>query len=146
MKGDVDEAVAAGAHAMFFPHGLGHMIGLDVHDMEDYNDTLVGYMDEMERSTQFGLSALRLGRTLQPGFCVTNEPGIYFIPALIDTWKAENKHTDFINYDKVESYKDFGGVRLEDDILVTEDGCRILGDRIPITVEDVEATVQEGIK
>ncbi len=146
MKGDVDEAVAAGAHAMFFPHGLGHMIGLDVHDMEDYNDTLVGYMDEMERSTQFGLSALRLGRTLQPGFCVTNEPGIYFIPALIDQWKADGTNADFINFDKVESYKDFGGVRLEDDILVTEDGCRILGERIPITVDEVEATVSEGKK
>ncbi len=141
MKGDVDEAVAQGAHAMFFPHGLGHMIGLDVHDMEDYNDTLVGYMDEMQRSTQFGLSALRLGRTLKSNWVVTNEPGIYFIPALIDTWKSENKFADFINYDKVEGYKDFGGIRLEDDILVTEDGCRILGDRIPITVDDVEATV-----
>lgn len=142
MKGDVDEAVAAGAHAMFFPHGLGHMIGLDVHDMEDYNDTLVGYMDELERSTQFGLAALRLGRTLEPNWVVTNEPGIYFIPALIDTWKAENKHADFINYDKVESYKDFGGIRLEDDILITDDSCRILGERIPITVDEVEATVK----
>lgn len=142
MKGDVDEAVAQGAHAMFFPHGLGHMLGLDVHDMEDYNDTLVGYMDEMERSSQFGLSALRLGRTLQPNWVVTNEPGIYFIPALIDTWKAEGKCADFINYDKVETYKDFGGIRLEDDILLTEDGCRIMGERIPITVDEVEATVK----
>lgn len=146
MKGDVDAAVASGAHALFMPHGLGHMIGLDVHDMEDYNDTLVGYMDEMERSTQFGLSALRLGRTLQPGFCITNEPGIYFIPALIDQWKADGTNAEFINFDKVESYKDFGGVRLEDDILVTEDSCRILGERIPIDVEDVEATVKEGKK
>jgi len=141
MKGNVDEAVAAGAHAMFFPHGLGHMIGLDVHDMEDYGDTLVGYDEKTTRSTQFGLAALRLGRTLQPNWVVTNEPGIYFIPALIDTWKAEKKFTEFINYDKVETYKDFGGVRLEDDILITEDGCRILGDRIPITVDEVEATV-----
>ncbi|TRX72512.1 aminopeptidase P family protein [Carboxylicivirga sp. M1479] len=146
MKGDVDEAVAAGAHAMFFPHGLGHMIGLDVHDMEDYNDTLVGYMDEMERSTQFGLAALRLGRTLQPNWVVTNEPGIYFIPALIDQWKADGTNADFINFDKVESYKDFGGVRLEDDILITDDSCRILGERIPITVDEVEATVSEGKK
>nr|WP_321406182.1 aminopeptidase P family protein [uncultured Carboxylicivirga sp.] len=142
MKGDVGEAVAQGAHAMFFPHGLGHMLGLDVHDMEDYNDTLVGYMDEMERSTQFGLSALRLGRTLEKNWVVTNEPGIYFIPALIDTWRAEGKFKDFINYDKVESYKDFGGIRLEDDILLTEDGCRILGERIPITIDDVEAVVK----
>ncbi len=141
MKGDVDEAVAAGAHAMFFPHGLGHMIGLDVHDMEDYGDTLVGYDEEITRSTQFGLAALRLGRRMQPNFVITNEPGIYFIPALIDSWKAENKFTEFINYDKVEGYKNFGGVRLEDDILVTEDSCRILGERIPITVEEVEATV-----
>ncbi|MBS2098243.1 aminopeptidase P family protein [Carboxylicivirga linearis] len=142
MKGDVDEAVAQGAHAMFFPHGLGHMLGLDVHDMEDYNDTLVGYMDEMERSSQFGLSALRLGRTLEKNWVVTNEPGIYFIPALIDTWKAEGKFTNFINYDKVETYKDFGGIRLEDDILITENGCRILGERIPITIDEVEATVK----
>ncbi|MCU4166146.1 aminopeptidase P family protein [Carboxylicivirga caseinilyticus] len=142
MKGDVDDAVAQGAHAMFFPHGLGHMLGLDVHDMEDYNDTLVGYMDEMERSTQFGLSALRLGRTLEKNWVVTNEPGIYFIPALIDTWRTEGKFKDFINYDKVESYKDFGGIRLEDDILLTDDGCRILGERIPITIDDVEAVVQ----
>jgi len=142
MKGDVDEAVAQGAHAMFFPHGLGHMLGLDVHDMEDYNDTLVGYMDEMERSSQFGLSALRLGRTLEKNWVVTNEPGIYFIPALIDTWKAERKFTNFINYDKVETYKDFGGIRLEDDILITDNGCRILGERIPIAIDEVEATVQ----
>jgi Xaa-Pro aminopeptidase len=138
MKGDVDEAVAAGAHALFMPHGLGHMIGLDVHDMEDYNDTLVGYDDEFKRSSQFGLAALRMGRRLQPGFAITNEPGIYFIPALIDNWKAENKFTDFINYSKVESFKGFGGIRLEDDILVTETGSRIFGDRIPITIEDVE--------
>lgn len=142
MKGDVDEAVAQGAHAMFFPHGLGHMIGLDVHDMEDYNDTLVGYDEETQRSTQFGLAALRLGRKLQPNFVVTNEPGCYFIPALIDSWKAEKKCEAFINYDKVETYKDFGGIRLEDDILVTDTGCRILGERIPITVEEVEATVK----
>jgi Xaa-Pro aminopeptidase len=142
MKGDVDEAVAAGAHALFFPHGLGHMIGLDVHDMEDYNDTLVGYDEEITRSTQFGLAALRLGRRLQPNFVVTNEPGIYFIPALIDTWRNERKHDAFINYDKVETYKDFGGIRLEDDILVTENGCRILGERIPISIEEVEETVK----
>ncbi len=143
MKGDIDEAVHAGAHALFFPHGLGHMLGLDVHDMESYNDTLVGYDEETQRSTQFGLAALRLGRRLKPGFVVTNEPGIYFIPALIDQWKSENKFTEFINYDKVENYKDFGGIRLEDDVLVTESGSRILGDRIPITIEDVENTVKK---
>ncbi|TLX77588.1 aminopeptidase P family protein [Labilibacter sediminis] len=144
MKGNVDEAVVAGAHALFFPHGLGHMIGLDVHDMEDYNETLVGYDDEVKRSTQFGLSALRMGRRLQPNFVVTNEPGIYFIPALIDKWKSENKLSDFISYDKVETYKSFGGIRLEDDILITETGARILGDRIPIDVKEVEKMVKSG--
>lgn len=141
MKGDIDEAVKQGAHAMFFPHGIGHMLGLDVHDMENYNDTLVGYDAEIERSKQFGLSALRLGRRLKAGFVVTDEPGIYFIPTLIDKWRAEKMHTDFICYDKVEKYKDFGGIRLEDDILVTEDGSRILGDRIPIDINDIETTV-----
>ena len=144
MKGDVDEAVAQGAHALFMPHGLGHMIGLDVHDMEDYDQKLVGYDDEIQPSTQFGLSALRMGRRLQTGFVVTNEPGIYFIPALIDQWKAEGKFTDFINYDKVETYKDFGGIRLEDDVLITETGSRVLGERIPIEADDVEKTVQSG--
>lgn len=139
MKGDVDEAVAAGAHALFFPHGIGHMLGLDVHDMENYNDTLVGYDDEIKRSTQFGLAALRMGRRLQEGFVVTNEPGIYFIPDLIDKWRAEKMHTDFICYDKLEAYRNFGGIRLEDDYLVTASGGRVLGERLPITIADVEA-------
>lgn len=139
MKGDIDQAVSNGAHALFMPHGLGHMLGLDVHDMEDYNDTLVGYDHEIERSTQFGLKSLRMGRRLHEGFVVTNEPGIYFIPALIDSWKAEKRFTEFINYDKLDNYRTFGGIRLEDDILVTKDGCRILGDRIPITTAEVEA-------
>lgn len=141
MKGDIETAIQEGAHALFFPHGLGHMLGLDVHDMEDYNDTLVGYDSEISRSTQFGLRSLRLGRRLKPGFVVTNEPGIYFIPALIDNWRNEKKFEAFINYNEVEKYKNFGGIRLEDDILVTSDGARILGDRIPIDVEDVEAEV-----
>lgn len=145
MKGDVDEAVAAGAHALFMPHGLGHMIGLDVHDMEDYGDTLVGYDEETPRSTQFGLAALRLGRRLQPNFVVTNEPGIYFIPALIDQWNDEGKFANFINYDKLESYKSFGGIRLEDDILITETGSRILGERIPINPDEVEKMVMSGL-
>ncbi len=144
MKGDVEKAVEEGAHALFMPHGLGHMIGLDVHDMEDYDDTLVGYDEEIQRSKLFGLAALRLGRRLQPGFTITNEPGIYFIPALIDSWKAENKFTEFINYDKLEAFKGFGGIRLEDDILVTKDGCRILGDRIPITIAEVESIAGKG--
>ncbi|MGQ1787008.1 MULTISPECIES: aminopeptidase P family protein [unclassified Saccharicrinis] len=144
MKGDMDEAVAQGAHALFMPHGLGHMIGLDVHDMEDYDQRLVGYNDEVQPSSQFGLSALRMGRRLEPNFVVTNEPGIYFIPALIDQWKAEGKFNDFINYEKLESYKSFGGIRLEDDVLVTETGSRILGERIPIDPEDVEQMVRSG--
>ncbi len=139
MKGDVDAAVAAGAHALFMPHGLGHMMGLDVHDMEDLGQIYVGY-DEMTRPVkQFGTSSLRMGRTLQPGFVITDEPGCYFIPALIDQWKEKGLHKDFLNYDKIETYKDFGGIRLEDDVLITEDGCRVLGDRrTPITVEEVE--------
>jgi Xaa-Pro aminopeptidase len=144
MKGDIDDAISQGAHALFFPHGIGHMLGLDVHDMEDYNDTLVGYDDEVKRSTVFGLKSLRLGRRLQPGFVVTNEPGVYFIPALMDLWKSQDRCAEFINYSRLDAYRNFGGIRLEDDILVTRTGSRILGDRIPITIEEVEAMVQSG--
>ncbi len=140
MKGDVDAAVAAGAHALFFPHGLGHMMGIDVHDMEGLGENYVGYNDEIQRSSQFGLAFLRMGRKLEPGFVMTVEPGCYFIPDLIDQWKAEGKFNQFINYDKVETYKDFGGIRIEDDILVTDDGWRLLGKPIPKTVEDIENT------
>lgn len=144
MKGNVDEAVAAGAHALFLPHGLGHMMGLDVHDMEDLGQIYVGYDEETRPSTQFGLASLRMGRRLQEGFVMTDEPGCYFIPALIDQWKAEKKHIDFINYDAVESFKDFGGIRLEDDILITPEGSRFLGDKkIPITIEEVETIMKE---
>jgi Xaa-Pro aminopeptidase len=139
MKGDVDEAVAAGAHALFFPHGLGHMMGLDVHDMEGLGENFVGYNDEIQRSKQFGLAFLRMGRKLEPGFVMTVEPGCYFIPALIDQWRGEKKFTEFINYDKVETFKDFGGIRIEDDILVTDNGWKLLGTPIPKTVADVEA-------
>lgn len=142
MKGDVDAAVKSGAHALFFPHGLGHMMGLDVHDMEDLGENYVGYDDEIQRSTQFGTAALRMGRKLKQGFVVTVEPGIYFIPALIEKWKSEKINHSFINFDKVSEYLDFGGVRLEDDIVITDNGCRILGKkRTPITVEEVEATM-----
>ncbi len=142
MKGDIDEAVAAGAHALFMPHGLGHMMGLDVHDMEDYGENYVGYSEGMQRSSQFGTAYLRLARELKTNFVLTNEPGIYFIPALMDKWKAENINTDFINFDKVNEYRDFGGIRLEDDILVTENGGRIMGDkRIPITPEELNNIV-----
>jgi Xaa-Pro aminopeptidase len=138
MKGDIEEAVAAGAHAMFFPHGLGHMMGLDVHDMEGLGENLVGYSESVKRSDQFGTAYLRLGKELEAGFVITVEPGIYFIPALIDRWKSEGKFLDFINYEKVESYKDFGGIRIEDDILVTDIGSRVLGKPIPKTVKEVE--------
>lgn len=138
MKGDVNEAVKAGAHALFFPHGLGHMMGLDVHDMESLGENNVGYDDEIKRSTQFGLAFLRLGKKLQEGYVLTVEPGCYFIPALIDQWKAENKFTEFINYEKVETYKDFGGIRIEDDVLVTANSFRVLGKPIPKTVEEIE--------
>ena len=139
MKGDVEEAVAAGAHALFMPHGLGHMMGIDVHDMEDLGQNYVGYDDEVRPSQQFGLASLRMGRRLEEGFVITDEPGCYFIPALIDKWRAEYLHTDFLNYDVIETFKDFGGIRLEDDILITPDGSRFTGEkRIPITLEEVE--------
>jgi len=143
MKGNVDEAVAQGAHALFYPHGLGHMMGMDVHDMEGLGENYVGYDDEIKRAEQFGLAFLRMGRRLKPGFVITVEPGIYFIPELIDMWKAEGKFTDFINYEKAESYKDFGGIRIEDDILVTETGCRNMSEAIPKTVADVEETCRK---
>lgn len=139
MKGDPAEAVEQGAHALFFPHGLGHMMGLDVHDMEDLGQIYVGYDDEIRPSGQFGTAYLRLGRRLQEGFVVTNEPGIYFIPALMDQWRAEGLHRDFICYDRLGAYRDFGGIRLEDDILVTPEGSRILGQRVPVNPDEVAA-------
>ncbi|MBI4649531.1 MAG: aminopeptidase P family protein [Bacteroidia bacterium] len=143
MKGDPKEALAAGAHALFFPHGLGHMMGLDVHDMEDLGENYVGYDEEIQRSEQFGLAYLRFARKLQPGFVVTAEPGIYFIPALIDKWQNEKTNEQFINFDKVNEYRNFGGIRLEDDILVTETGCRLLGKKIiPIDIENIESVMQ----
>ncbi len=141
MKGDVKAAVAAGAHALFFPHGLGHMMGLDVHDMENLGQIYVGYDDEFRPASQFGLAFLRLGRRLEPGFVLTVEPGCYFIPALIDQWRAEGLHREFLNYDEIEKYKDFGGIRIEDDVLVTDTGYRVLGKPCPKTVAEVEATV-----
>jgi len=144
MKGNTEDAVAAGAHTLFLPHGLGHMMGMDVHDMEGLGENYVGYNEETKRSSQFGTAYLRLGKKLKPGFVLTDEPGIYFIPALIDKFRNEGLFKDFINYDKVETYKDFGGIRIEDDILVTEDGYRVLGRPIPKTVADVEATCAES--
>ena len=141
MKGDTEEAVAAGAHAMFLPHGLGHMMGMDVHDMENLDQTNVGFDEETRpRLDQFGTNCLRMGRRLEEGFVVTDEPGIYFIPALIDNWKASGHCKEFLNFDKIEAYKDFGGIRLEDDVLITKDGCRFIGkERIPYHPKDVEA-------
>ena len=138
MKGNVEDAVSQGAHALFYPHGLGHMMGLDVHDMEGLGENYVGYDDTISRSEQFGLAFLRLARKLEPGFVITVEPGIYFIPALIDIWKKEKKHSDFINYDKIEDYRNFGGIRIEDDILITDSGCRVMGKPIPKTVKEIE--------
>jgi len=139
MKGDTDEALAAGAHAMFLPHGLGHMMGMDVHDMEALDQKYVGYDEEIQPSTQFGTSALRMARRLEKGFVVTDEPGIYFIPDLIDDWRAKGHCKDFLNFDLIETYKDFGGIRLEDDVLITDNGCRMLGKQIiPYHPKDVE--------
>lgn len=139
MKGDTTEAVRQGAHALFFPHGLGHMMGMDVHDMEGLGQIYVGFDDEVRPSTQFGTNCLRCGRRLQEGWVMTDEPGIYFIPALIDEWRSKGINKDFINFEAVETYKDFGGIRIEDDILITADGCRMLGKQIiPYHIDDVE--------
>ncbi len=142
MFGNPEEAVSAGAHTLFFPHGLGHMLGLDVHDMEGLGEEYVGYDETVNRSDEFGLKYLRLAKTLQPGYVFTIEPGIYFIPELIDMWKTQNRFPEFINYDMLENYTNFGGIRIEDDVLVTEDGNRVLGSKpIPKSVEEVEAIV-----
>ncbi|MEM9884636.1 MAG: aminopeptidase P family protein [Bacteroidota bacterium] len=139
MQGDVEEAVAAGAHTLFFMHGLGHMIGLDVHDMEDLGEDYVGYSENIRRSKDFGTAYLRLGRELEAGFVLTVEPGIYFIPELIHRWNAENKCAEFINYKKVKKYLKFGGIRIEDNVLITEDAHRVLGKPIAKTLKEVEA-------
>lgn len=146
MKGNVDDAVHAGAHTLFFPHGLGHMMGMDVHDMEGLGENYVGYDENYKRAEAFGTAYLRLAKILKPGFVLTVEPGIYFIPVLIDQFRAEGKFKDFINYDLVETYKDFGGVRIEDDVLITETGKKVLGKPIPKTVADVERTMAEPME
>lgn len=138
MKGDPKEAVAAGAHAMFFPCGLGHMMGMDVHDMENLGEVWVGY-DGQPKSTQFGRKSLRLARPLEPGFVLTIEPGVYFIPELIDYWGAEKRFADFIDYNELNKWRDFGGIRNEEDYLITETGARRLGKKIPLTTEEVES-------
>lgn len=146
MKGDTEEAVRAGAHAMFFPHGLGHMMGMDVHDMEGLGQIYVGFDEETRPNLeQFGTNCLRMGRRLQEGFVVTDEPGIYFIPALIDDWHAKGHCKEFINYEKLETYKDFGGIRIEDDLLITKDGCRFLGTkRIPYHPAELEEFMENN--
>ena len=146
MKGDTEEAVRAGAHAMFMPHGLGHMMGMDVHDMEGFDQINVGFDEETRPILdQFGTNCLRMGRKLEEGFVVTDEPGIYFIPALIDEWKASGHCAEFLNFDKIETYKDFGGIRLEDDVLITTGGCEFIGkERIPYHPNDVEKFMAEN--
>ena len=147
MKGDTDEAVRAGAHAMFLPHGLGHMMGMDVHDMEGLGQIYVGFDEETRPNLeQFGTNCLRMGRRLEEGFVVTDEPGIYFIPQLIDEWRASGHCKEFLNFDKLETYKDFGGIRIEDDVLITKDGCRFLGQkRIPYHPQELEAFMENRI-
>lgn len=146
MKGDTEEAVRAGAHAMFLPHGLGHMMGMDVHDMEGLGQVYVGFDEETRPNMeQFGTNCLRMGRRLEEGFVVTDEPGIYFIPALIDDWRQSGHCAEFLNFDLLEQYKDFGGIRIEDDVLITKDGCRFLGkERIPYHPQDVEAFMADN--
>lgn len=145
MNGPVEEAVETGAHALFFPHGLGHMLGLDVHDMEGLGESYVGYPRDLKRSDQFGLNALRLARPLEPGFVVTVEPGCYFIPQLISQWREESKHEAFINYERVEDFVGFGGIRIEDDVHVTADGPELIGPEIAKSVEEVEALAGSGV-
>lgn len=140
MKGNTEDAVQQGAHALFLPHGLGHMMGMDVHDMEGLGQTHVGFDAETRPSDIFGTNALRFGRRLYKGHVVTDEPGIYFIPALTDLWRKNGTHADFLNFDKIDEYRDFGGIRIEDDIVITDEGCRIIGKKvIPYHAEDVEA-------
>ena len=142
MRGNIEDAVMQGAHALFFPHGLGHMMGLDVHDMENLGEDYVGYDETVQRSTQFGLAYLRLAKKLQPGYVLTVEPGIYFIPALIELWEKEKKFTEYINYEKVKEYIGFGGIRIEDDVEVTKNGYRLIGKEIPKKPEDIRDAYQ----
>ena len=143
MKGDVKEAVAAGAHTLFFQCGLGHMMGLDVHDMENLGEEWVGYNDDLKKSTDFGLKSLRLGKPLEAGFVLTVEPGLYFIPELIDMWAAEKRHHDFINYNQLAAFRNFGGIRIEDDFVITENGSELLSASLPGTAEEIEAIRSE---
>jgi len=145
MKGNTKNSIAAGAHALFYPHGIGHLLGLDVHDMENFGENNFGYDEKNKRSTQFGLKSLRFARPLKPGIVLTVEPGIYFIPQLIDKWQAGNKCAEFINYEKIDFYRSFGGIRIEDDVVVTSKGSRILGKPIPKAVGDVEEIASDKV-
>ena len=139
MKGDTEEALQSGAHAMFFPCGLGHQMGLDVHDMEDLGEEFVGY-DGKPKSKQFGLKSLRLAKPLKPGIVLTIEPGIYFIPELTDQWRSQKKFTEYLNYDEIDKFRNFGGIRNEEDYLITTDGKRLLGNKKkPMLIEEIEA-------
>jgi Xaa-Pro aminopeptidase len=138
MKGDAKEAVSMGAHALFFPCGLGHMMGLDTHDMENLGEQYVGYNDEIKKSTQFGLKSLRLAKPLEEGFVVTVEPGLYFNPALIDEWEANNQFGSFINYDKLKAYRNLTGIRVEEDFVITQNGSRVLGNPLAKTANEIE--------
>lgn len=138
LEGDVDEMVALGVPALFMPHGVGHMIGMDVHDMENLGENYIGYREGLERSKLLGLKSLRLAKELEAGFALTVEPGIYFIPELIQLWESQGKFKEFVNYDALKSYYDFGGVRIEDNYLITEDGAQLLGEPIPKTIAEIE--------
>jgi Xaa-Pro aminopeptidase len=144
MTGDPAEAVASGAHALFFPHGLGHAMGLDVHDMEGLGEDHVGYGDQATRSEQFGTAYLRFGRPLATGHVMTVEPGCYFIGPLVEQWKAEDKHAEFLRYDEITRWVGLGGVRIEDDIVITADGHRVLGPPLAKTPEAIETVVRGG--
>jgi Xaa-Pro aminopeptidase len=139
MKGSPEDAVKEGAHALFFQCGLGHMMGLDVHDMEDLGEEYVGYTDQLRKSTQFGLKSLRLGRELEEGFVLTVEPGLYFIPQLMDSWKEKGLFKDFINYDNLKSFRNFGGIRIEDDFEIMHNGSRLMGEPLTFDLQEVEA-------
>lgn len=142
MMGDPEQAVAAGAHTLFFPCGLGHMLGLDVHDMEGLGEDFVGYTETIRRNPAFGWRSLRLAKALQPGFVVTVEPGIYFIPDQIDRWQARNQCCDFIDFGALRQWRNFGGIRIEDVTLVTEKSCMILGSDFASTAQQLEELVQ----
>jgi Xaa-Pro aminopeptidase len=143
MKGDVGDAVQHGAHALFFPHGIGHMMGLDVHDMEDIGEDYIGYDQEFKRSDQFGTAYLRLAKRLLEGFVVTVEPGMYFIDPLIDKWHNEGRYRDFIDYKTVNKFRGFGGIRIEDNLVVTAKGYRIIGKPIAKEMDEIEKAFEK---